>query len=190
MYLSWLQTLPLYLEFPNFRVIHACWDFKLIDFVNKKLKNKLLTEDFLIKSVQDNTLENETIEILLKGKEAPLPENTFFVDKDGNKRSSVRYKWWTEFKNKTYRSIAVNYEKEVPAVKVPHHIFKNHIPYSEDQKPVFFGHYWKSGEPEILSKNVCCVDYSIAKKQKLAAYRFDGEQELSNDKFVYVNDID
>ncbi len=190
MYLKWLQTLPLYLEFPAFRVIHACWDFNLIEFVKNRLENELLTNEFLKKSVQNNTIEYEAVDILLKGKEAPLPKDTYFIDQNGGRRHSVRYKWWTEFKNKTYRSVAVNFEEEVPDVEVPQSVFKDHIPYMEGQRPIFFGHYWKRGKPEILSKNVCCVDYSIAKKQKLAAYRFDGEQELCNDKFVYINDVD
>jgi len=35
---------------------------------------------------------------------------------------------------------------------------------------------------------VACLDYSVAGKSggKLVAYRWDGEQALSNDKFVYV----
>jgi hypothetical protein len=44
-------------------------------------------------------------------------------------------------------------------------------------------------EPEILAANVACLDYSVASKSggKLVAYRWDGEQELSNEKFVFVD---
>ena len=50
------------------------------------------------------------------------------------------------------------------------------------------GHYWFQDTPEILAHNVACVDYSVAKPGgKLVAYRWDGEQELSNDKFVWVD---
>jgi hypothetical protein len=33
---------------------------------------------------------------------------------------------------------------------------------------------------------VACVDYSVANRGPLVAYRFDGEPELSADKFVAV----
>jgi hypothetical protein len=58
--------------------------------------------------------------------------------------------------------------------------------YSETEKPVFFGHYWYEGHPELLRKNVCCLDYSIANNGRLVAYRFDGEKELVNEKFIFV----
>jgi hypothetical protein len=50
--------------------------------------------------------------------------------------------------------------------------------YQSSEKPVFFGHYWLKGKPIILKDNICCLDYSIAKKGYLAAYSFDGEKKL------------
>lgn len=38
----------------------------------------------------------------------------------------------------------------------------------------------------LYRENICCIDYSVAKKGKLAAYQFDGEQELDNAKLIYV----
>lgn len=48
------------------------------------------------------------------------------------------------------------------------------------------GHYWFKGTPKKLADNVACLDYSVARGGKLVAYRFDGEQVLDNDKFVFV----
>lgn len=45
------------------------------------------------------------------------------------------------------------------------------------------GHYWLTGSPTPLAANVACTDYSVAKGGKLVAYRWDGESELSADKF-------
>jgi hypothetical protein len=51
---------------------------------------------------------------------------------------------------------------------------------------VFFGYYWLSGSrPEFLADNVACVDYSVAKGGFLCAYRWHGEQKLSNTNFVW-----
>jgi hypothetical protein len=58
--------------------------------------------------------------------------------------------------------------------------------YSSEEKSVFFGHYWLEGEePMVQAPNVCCVDYSVAIKGKLVAYRFDGETELKKEKFCW-----
>ena len=58
--------------------------------------------------------------------------------------------------------------------------------YLEDEIPVFVGHYWLDGAIKPLSKNIACVDYSVAMGGKLAAYRWDGELEIDALKFVYT----
>ena len=53
---------------------------------------------------------------------------------------------------------------------------------------MFVGHYWLDTEPEVLASNVACLDYSVAAESggKLVAYRWDGEQSLDNDRFVFA----
>jgi hypothetical protein len=52
---------------------------------------------------------------------------------------------------------------------------------------VFVGHYWLSAErPESLADNVAYLDFSVAKGGFLCAYRWQGEQRLNNDHFVWV----
>jgi hypothetical protein len=41
-------------------------------------------------------------------------------------------------------------------------------------------------DPAPLAPNVACVDYSVAKGGRLAAYRWDGEHALRADRFVTV----
>ncbi len=184
-HLVWFQSLPLFMEFKTFRVIHACWDYKLVNYIRNKYHARL-SEELIQLAAQKGTLEYIAIESLLKGKEVKLPGGAcgYYVDKDNNKRRRIRFKWWTSLEQQTYRKIAVNYEEQIPNDTVPITDFKGHIPYSKDAPPVFFGHYWKSGTPEILAENICCVDYSIAKKDKIVAYRFNGEQKLDNKNFV------
>ena len=59
---------------------------------------------------------------------------------------------------------------------------------AEPDRPTFIGHYWfdPKAAPERASKRVACVDYSVANGGPLVAYRFDGETELTKDKFVWV----
>ena len=51
-------------------------------------------------------------------------------------------------------------------------------------KPIFIGHYWLTGKPEVMSKSVVCIDYSIAKGGKLVAYSSGDFSKLSNDNFT------
>jgi len=44
------------------------------------------------------------------------------------------------------------------------------------------------GDPVPLAPNIACLDYSVAKPGgKLVAYRWDDEQTLSRDKFIWVH---
>jgi len=186
-YVNWFKTLPIFLEIDGIRIVHACWDTDMIDFVSNALPTHRLTWDFLLKSADKNQREYYAIEILLKGKEVELPENYIFTDKDGTTRKTIRIKWWNNFENETYQSIAVNFSPELPNIPIKNNTFLNNKPYDENDFPVFLGHYWRQGMPQILTKNVCSVDYSVAKGGKLVAYRWDGEKELNNSKFVWVN---
>jgi hypothetical protein len=45
---------------------------------------------------------------------------------------------------------------------------------------------WRRWSVMPEATNVACLDYSVAKGGMLCAYRWDGEQELLNDKFCSV----
>jgi hypothetical protein len=181
--LEFFRSLPLWLDLEGFRVVHACWDYSQI----KNLKHQnTLTPELLLKSSKLGTTEYDAIEILLKGSEYELPSEKYFVDKDGYKRTAVRTRWWINedclLKDAVLPSRILDDETgELPMLK------GNLVGYNPSEKPVFVGHYWFKGTPKRLTPNVACLDYSIAKGGKLAAYRWDGESELSDDKFIYVS---
>jgi hypothetical protein len=52
--------------------------------------------------------------------------------------------------------------------------------------PVFYGHYWWTGEPAPLAPRAACVDYSAGKGGPLVAYRWEGEPVLDRRGFVAV----
>jgi hypothetical protein len=58
--------------------------------------------------------------------------------------------------------------------------------YPSDAPPMFFGHYWLTGQPEPQAPNVACLDYSVGRGGDLVAYRWDGEATLETDKFWRV----
>ena len=188
--IEWFRKLPLWLDLSGLRVVHACWDNDLMQDLQVCFPsiNVYLDDDLLVKASRKSSNEYAAIETVLKGKEVELPKGHGFLDKDGHPRHAVRVRWF-DANVLTYQQAFLGPEKA-----------RSHIPedpigadhllqYSHADPPVFMGHYWLDGEPELLAPNIACLDYSVAAKTggKLVAYRWDGERELSASKFVSVS---
>ena len=183
-FLEWFKRLPIFIELDNLRIVHAYWSEKNIDYLKHFYPENKFTNEFLIKSADKYSVEYRVIDELLKGPEVDLPGGNNFADKDGNKRDRARIKWWINNSSFTYNKLSFSdnlIDKEIPRSVLSKVEF-----YNEQNPPVFFGHYWLNHNPQITSNNSCCVDFSIAKGGNLVAYRWDGEQKLSNDKLVWV----
>lgn len=185
-YIEWFKTLPLYLEGDDFRAVHACWDNKTIGYLRKTLVNDRLTDELLHRSAEKGSELYEAIEQTLKGKEIELPEGHYFKDKDGNERTEIRTKWWEDPTEMTYRSMSVEPIEHLPEDPINLDELDSHEYYSDHDKKVFFGHYWLKGIPSFYKRNVCCLDYSVAKGGKLVAYRLSGEDTLEKKNLIYV----
>lgn len=192
---KWFLTLPICLDLPDLRLIHACWHSTALEYLRP-----YLTTDFRVKpetmilatrepadEADKDTPEMtvfKAIEAVLKGIEAPLPKPHTFRDKDGHERDRVRVRWWDNDAD-TFRKAAMLPADEsagLPETQVPKHALVGH----DGGTPVFIGHYWLTGEPELLSDKVACLDYSVAKEGKLVAYRWDGEPTLNRSKLHWV----
>ncbi len=185
-YIEWFKTLPLFFEDENFRAVHACWDHAHINYLRSLLVNNCLTDHLIANSADKENKIYHSVEITLKGKELLLPLGERFNDKDGNSRANIRIKWWENPATSTYKSISLHPLENLKSdpIVMNDHLKTGH--YKEDEKPVFFGHYWLNGNPMLYRDNICCCDYSVAKEGVLAAYRYDGEKKLDEGKFVYV----
>lgn len=169
--IAWFKTLPLFLEFDCFRVIHACWDETAIMQAKPYLNtDNTIHERYLARSATQGTSFFNCIERLLKGVEVRLPPPHSFQDKDGKIRHSIRVKWWAG-RDAGYQQLAFGYgvgKKSFPDTPV---LNSADIPfYDSTRKPVFLGHYWLTGTPALQQSNVCCVDYSAGKGGKLVSY--------------------
>ncbi|MBD2722699.1 metallophosphoesterase [Hymenobacter armeniacus] len=177
-YLAWFRTLPLFLELPGLRVVHACWDARFIAYLRQELPDSRLTPDFLLRASRVGSPDFKAIEVTLKGHETKLPGDHHFFDKDGHRRTMVRTAWWRDPAASTYHDyylepIDALADQPVDVAALPH------AGYYQDETPVFFGHYWLRGEPRILTPHSVCLDYSVAKGGELVAYRWHGEQVLT-----------
>jgi hypothetical protein len=185
-YLDWFKTLPLYYESDKFKAVHACWDNKNIEYLRRTLVNDRLTDELIYRSVEKDTELNEAINQTLKGKELKIPEGLFFTDHEDTKRTEIRIKWWENPLVMTYKSISVETIDNLPEQPINLSDLKSHEFYCDNDKKVFFGHYWLKGIPSFDKDNICCLDYSVAKGGKLVAYRLNGESILDSKNLTYV----
>jgi len=198
--IDWFKTLPLWLELPGLNVVHACWhepfmaELASVLGPNRTLPDALYgkvfvePEDEASKDTADFTVF-KAVEALVKGMEVNLPNGSSFCDSSGHVRTRVRVQWWQS------GDVSYNDGAEVPpfirsqlgaidpAAFVPAHAMLGYA----REVPVIFGHYWRTGTPEIIQNGrLACVDYSIANGGKLVAYRWEGEPLLVNEHFVSV----
>jgi len=182
---QWFLTLPLWLDLPGLRVVHACWHPGYMAEVEPHLKpGRLLDPALVVAASRRGTMEFRTIEGLTKGLEIRLPPGHEFHDKDGVSRTKVRVRWWDATAD-TYRKAAIigpPAREELPDTPIPE---TSLLGYTSDT-PVFFGHYWWTGIPAPLARHVACVDYSAGRGGPLVAYRWDGESVLDARNFACV----
>lgn len=179
---KWCLTLPLWLDLPDLRVVHACWHEGHMAELEPLLgPSRNMTPDLMVRASRPGDAVFQAIEALTKGLELPLPDGHTFYDKDGHERRQVRIRWWDE-RSTNYQELALMPEKErmaLPDVAVSN----ANRPIYDQRKPVFFGHYWMQGKPTLQSEKMACVDYSAGKGGPLVAYRYEGEERLLTDNF-------
>ena len=190
MWLDWMRSLPMWLESDRLRAVHAGWNDHAVGLLRDLVKP---TEGVLVEPAMQATCRPgseyfRAIEKTLKGEEIPLPTDMVMTDAEGSPRRHIRARWFESPLGRTYRDYAMTEDDRFPDDTIPPEaIPEDFVPYGRDQRPIFVGHYWMRGDrPTRLAPNVACLDWSIAREGPLVAYRFDGERELDDDRFVAV----
>jgi hypothetical protein len=189
-WIDWFKTIPLWLDLGGIRVVHACWNTEAIAEVSRWVPpGTPMSTDFVVRANQKGSPEHEAVEVLLKGPELNLAEygQPSFKDKDSHVRHHARIRWWNAA-GETLRDLAEippdslteegDPYPELPQVKCP----KETIFDYRERKPVFYGHYWRTGEPlegQDWTDNSVCVDFSAVKGGPLAAYRWNEGEKIS-----------
>lgn len=194
--LEFAKTLPFYLETDEFRAQHASFDSRAVELLRNAGVNCFADGNFDELIARANDEDNEygdslfwPIDMFLKGPEMELPDRQFFYDGENVKRYRTRLRWWANPESASLQELSLQ-----PGVTMPEGCdvdpeIRKRSYYGENERPVFFGHYWLTGEPRLIRDNVCCLDFSVARHAgggRLACYRFDGEQRLDESKFVWV----
>jgi hypothetical protein len=156
---EWMAGLPLWLDLGPFRVVHACWSAEAVRTLARIAPGGVLPRERLLLAGRRGDPLNGPVETLTKGPEHRLPEGHAFTDSHGKVREHARIAWWRGGA-RTWREAAVSVDNpdELPDQPLPDGVAFEFYP--EHEKPVFFGHYWMSGMPEIEAPNALCLDYS------------------------------
>ncbi len=196
--LDWFRTLPMWLDLPGLRVVHACWNISAqmkIAEVNGDADgvSDRLVQEGLRKPEGWHPWDGvrpmsayDACETTLKGLEIPLPDGVSFQDKDGKERREARIQWWLPGV-RTYRGATLvegdDVRATLPDAELPGPFRELHDP---DPRPIVFGHYWYRGPMVVQSGRAVCVDHAAVLGGRLVAYRWSGEPELSADNLVAV----
>jgi hypothetical protein len=184
--LEWFRTLPVWLDLPGLRVVHACWHSPAQQVLQPYLDlSQRFTPDGLRAAGRKGSEAYGAAEILLKGPEAFLPDGRSFEDKQGHIRHEARLRWWDPDAT-TLRKAALGMDGDEESL--PDLPMTTEYLYTE-QVPVFFGHYWLKGVPTLSSDYATCLDFSVAKEGFLTAYRWSGEKVLLPNNIVYESAV-
>ncbi len=189
MFEQWIREMPMYLEFDNFRVIHACWHQKLIDRFESKYPNHVIDDEFLHRSSKRGTFEWALMDRLLRGTHLRLPNGEVMVSKDGFERRFFRTKFWAE-EPECYGDVVFQPDplpEHVARLPLTEQDYNDLLYYGPEEKMLFIGHYWREGVPSPIAPNIACLDYSAVKYGKLVAYQLDDEKTIQQDKFIWVD---
>jgi Calcineurin-like phosphoesterase len=183
--IGWFRTLPLWVETPHLRAIHACWSPDHISRLADGYDSHETVDDFLHALADPEDPLMNAMEVALKGAEYRLPDGLSFRDKEGTRRDAARLKWWSQADDLAdlAMSIPATMKAKLKGRPIPASLPR----YNPDAPPVFFGHYWMNlkGKPPRVKgpPNACCLDFSVARDDgALGVYRWDGEAELKDEK--------
>lgn len=192
-FIAWFSQLPLFMEHQHCRLVHAYWDEQLIETLKTRFADGRVDLAFFQQAATPNSFAHQVFNRLLRGINLPLPQGLRLTSHDGYIRESFRSKFWVEdHPPQTYGDVVFQPDalpEHVANLPLPDRYKQFLLSYDASQPILFVGHYWRSGIPNLLTKNVACLDYSAVQGGKLVAYRLDQETHLQNSKFVWV-DVD
>lgn len=182
-FIPWIRSLPLFLEFPEFRVVHAAWHLPSIELLkNKDWKD----EHFIRNTMSKNSDYKDAVRIILRGISVPVPEELKYFDRFGVERKKARIRWWEK------RKKTISGADFFPACQKMKNIeFENKIklpekPYSINELPVFFGHYClPEHEPKVIN-NLVCLDGCVTSGNVLWAYQYNAHEKISPECLIHT----
>lgn len=190
-WVAWFKTLPAFIDLGGIRVVHGCWDQQAVDTLQAGgwKPGQVLSDELLLAVCRVEADGNESQmmrarKLLTCGLEIPLPGGRCIKDKAGQGHNEVRIANWRDWASQLHEVALVpkGQEDQLQGMEWPAGLVISAI----EGAPIFVGHHWFSGHPKIESPKLACLDWSAARDGPLVAYRWDGEDELCNDKLAWA----
>jgi len=185
--IAWFETMPLYVETKNFRVIHACWNDNALEACKPFLtKDKCLKEQaYAAYDTENPSAFWRALEDVLKGPTYKLPHAVQYLDGQGHPRKQARLYWW-HGKEAPIGSLLHHSDQIVPFLSESNKrgVFqlRNRFKYASEMI-VFIGHYNLWQKPKLTAPNVACLNF----KDHLVAYQWNkGDKGLLPERLVFV----
>jgi len=187
---SWLKTLPAWIDLGDLRAVHACWrrasmerlvalglvEERPVEGAPGAVAGFIRFDDPRFELLYTKGEEPfELVEVLLKGVERRLPNGRSFLDQGGKERHETRVRWWLAARPETWGAAALEAERAFADLPfAPEDDYERYT----DETPVFVGHYWlrldgpdaHEGQPRPLAPSVYCLDWSVT-RGALVAFR-------------------
>lgn len=192
-WVDWFRTFPLALDLGGIRVVHGWWDQDSIDILSTlrpmtdEVRHEPLGGVLLHELYDKASPASQARKRLTCGIEWDLPNGMTFEGVGGTTHGEIRVAVWRHWA-KSLKEVALM--PHGPGVLPDAMPLPEEVPLVEVAgSPILFGHHWFSGRVKIESPKVACLDWSAANGGPLVAYRWDGEEELSDDKLVAVGGL-
>jgi hypothetical protein len=163
---------------------HEVWDRLYLQVL---LEGNFEDYDFLVASADKSSPAGMAVEAVLKGIEVPLPEGSLFKTPVGSTKRHIRARWWdTPVVGIRCDELVFPANCDIPAIPVAPEALKMLVPYPLDERPLFFGHYFKPADSPLAPErhNVACLDHSAAKEGPLVAYRWKGCVSINPEHYI------
>lgn len=186
-YISWLRTLPFFVEFDGLRVVHAAWRDSNIELIKSEIPpGQIRKKVFRDLVLQPHSALSQAILQTTRGVHLVMPPDLKIYDERRRLHRFFRVGWWQNPEGLTFEQWSFESKFRLPSYTIPPEIVPPVEAYPAGAPPVFFGHYCRGNGPWLIGDNICCVDACVSGTKQLVAYRWACEQVLTGENLLTV----
>lgn len=181
---NWFKSLPVYIDLPDFRVVHACWDDEQIEVLDRYLEDDNSLGDKAMGAYRNMDQDFlQAMRAVIIGPFYRLDDDMIFEDFNGKSTQYARILWWSpsgtpdEVIDFQGRPLDEDTSSKL-AMKE-----KLKMDFMKSSKPTFIGHYYLPGPARELSNDIIGLDF----REQVTAYRWNGPKEEGQNEFVVIS---
>lgn len=189
---AWLRTVPIWLDLPGLRVVHACWSEFDIAELRAGLDGNCLADDEALQAcATPGSALHAAIRTVVHGPDVALPPHLDIRDAQGRAVRRARYRWWVD------GPITLRHRALLPAGSTagpgPRAAELDDTPIVEampvwfaDESPVIVGQSGFPGSPPLRTPRLLSLDHTSEHPRQTTAYRWSGEGSIDPSRLVHL----